>query len=184
MKANVRLARVASIEILTKFRVMNVGQVVEFYIVGHDAEHNTFSSLKGFKFEWDIVQDSAVVQRVSIRDSGIHQETNYRKDLETLGHQTDMFVLKALKIGQLRLRAKLREPRYEGIQAEIIVSVQERFEIDPPSPVYLLANSKFKFSLVDSKYQKIALPNVNYRFGVSNKEYTVSSDLEMKTPIL
>ena len=81
VRADVRLSRIASIDIVTKFRVMNVGQVVEFYVSGFDSEHNTFSSLKGFKFEWSIVQDDAVVQRVSIRVSGIHQETNYRKDL-------------------------------------------------------------------------------------------------------
>ena len=72
VRADVRLSRIASIDIITKFRVMNVGHVVEFYVAGFDSEHNTFSSLKGFKFEWTIVQDSAVVQRVSIRDSGIH----------------------------------------------------------------------------------------------------------------
>jgi hypothetical protein len=84
VRADVRLAKINSIDIVTKSRVMNFNQIVEFYVAGYDNQHNTFSSLKGFKFEWTIVQDSAIVQRVSIKDSGIHQETSYRRDLEAL----------------------------------------------------------------------------------------------------
>jgi hypothetical protein len=122
------------------------------------------------------------VQRVSIKDSGIHQETSYRRDLEALNQQTDMFVLRALKIGQLKLRAKLKQPGYAGLEAEIVVSVQERFDIDPPSPVYLLADSKFRFSLVDSKFERIHLPNSNYKYTLTSKDYLVSSSLEVITP--
>lgn len=100
-----------------------------------------------------------------------------------MGHQTDMFVLRAYKIGQLKLRAKLKEPKYEGIEAEIPVSVQERFDIDPPSPVYLLTNSKFKFRLMNSAYQTIEMPNTNYQVRLSNGDYEVSPSLEMRTPI-
>ena len=95
-----------------------------------------------------------------------------------------MFVLRALKIGQLKLRAKLKEPRYENIQTEIVVSVQERFDIDPPSPVYLLAESKFNFGLLNSKFEHIKLPNKNYKFALSNNDYRVTSELEIKTPLL
>lgn len=73
VRADVRLSRIVSIDIVTKFRVMSVGQVVEFYVTGFDSEHNTFSSLKGFKFEWFIELDTGGVERVSIKDSGIHQ---------------------------------------------------------------------------------------------------------------
>lgn len=58
------------------------------------------------------MQDGQIVERVGIKDSGIHQETSYRRELEALGYQTDMMVLKANRIGQLKLRAKLKEPRY------------------------------------------------------------------------
>lgn len=49
---------------------------------------------------------------MGIRDSGIHQETGYRRELEQMGYQTDMFVLRAVRIGQVSLRAKLTEDKY------------------------------------------------------------------------
>jgi hypothetical protein len=36
VRADVRLAKINSIDIVTKFRVMNVNQVVEFYVAGYD----------------------------------------------------------------------------------------------------------------------------------------------------
>lgn len=45
MKAIVKLSKLHRIEILTKFRIMNLFQVQEFYLIGYDELGNSFSSL-------------------------------------------------------------------------------------------------------------------------------------------
>ena len=89
---------------------MNLFQVQEFYLIGYDEFGNSFSSLEGLKFDWRIEQSdqkNKVAEAITIRESNIFQETNYRRSLEELGYQTDMLVIKTLNIGEIELSVRL-----------------------------------------------------------------------------
>jgi hypothetical protein len=73
IKAVVRLSKLERIEILTKFRIMNLYQVQEFYLIGYDELGNSFSSLEGLKFQWTLDQRGRVGEKITIRESNIFQ---------------------------------------------------------------------------------------------------------------
>lgn len=68
-----RLAKLHRIEVLTKFRIMNLHQIQEFYLIGYDEHGNSFSSLEGLKFQWTIDQQERVAERITIKESNIFQ---------------------------------------------------------------------------------------------------------------
>ena len=51
-KCESRVAKVARIEILTKLRTIDVGNVETLQVLGYDEEGNVFSTLEGMRFEW------------------------------------------------------------------------------------------------------------------------------------
>lgn len=75
-----------------------------------------------------------------------------------------MLVIKALNIGEIQLTVRLNEPNYEHIYTSIKLSVQERFDIIPVSPIYMLSGSRVRLSLLNAKEEKIKLPASYYDF--------------------
>jgi hypothetical protein len=61
------------------------------------------------------------------------------------------------------------------------LSVQERFDILPSSPVYMLAGSKLKFSLLNHKGEKIALPASYYSVDIDSS-FKASDELIVNSP--
>jgi hypothetical protein len=55
LKVESRIAQVSRIDILSKFRTIDVGDIQYFEIIGYDSEGNSFSSLQGMRFEWTII---------------------------------------------------------------------------------------------------------------------------------
>lgn len=53
------MAKVHRIEIMTKLRTIDVGDVEILEVLGYDKEGNVFSTLEGMRFEWTIQADQA-----------------------------------------------------------------------------------------------------------------------------
>jgi len=53
------VAKVHRIEIMTKLRTIDVGDVEILEVLGYDKEGNVFSTLEGMRFEWTIQADQA-----------------------------------------------------------------------------------------------------------------------------
>ncbi len=53
------MAKVHRIEIMTKLRTIDVGDVEILEVLGYDKEGNVFSTLEGMRFEWTIQTDQA-----------------------------------------------------------------------------------------------------------------------------
>jgi hypothetical protein len=62
-----RIAQVHKIEILTKLRTIDVGDIQVLEVLGYDLEGNVFSSLEGMRFEWNIQQNDQILEFVSIK---------------------------------------------------------------------------------------------------------------------
>jgi hypothetical protein len=56
VKCESKIAKIKRIEILTKFRRINVGDLEVLELLGYDEEGNVFSTLEGLRFEWSIAQ--------------------------------------------------------------------------------------------------------------------------------
>lgn len=55
--------------------------------------------------------------------------------------------MKALKVGKVIVKVRCIESHYENIEDEITLYIQERFDVIPSYPVYLLAGSTFQFQM-------------------------------------
>ncbi len=63
-----RVAKVSRIEILTKLRTIDVGNIETLEILGYDQDGNVFSTLEGMRFEWTIPSSvSSILEFVSIK---------------------------------------------------------------------------------------------------------------------
>ena len=67
MKVEAKIAEISKIEIITKSRTLDVGEMQSLEIVGYDKNGNMFSTLEGVKFEWAISKCDNVLDLVSIK---------------------------------------------------------------------------------------------------------------------
>lgn len=67
MRVESKIAKVQKIEILTKLRTIDVGDLSVLEIIGYDKEGNSFSSLEGLRFEWSIQQDDNVFEFITFK---------------------------------------------------------------------------------------------------------------------
>lgn len=69
LKIEARMSKIYKLEILTKFRTIEVGDTQMLQVQGFDQQGNTFSSLEGVRFDWKIEQAGKNAEFVSIKVS-------------------------------------------------------------------------------------------------------------------
>ena len=57
-----KISKIHKIEILTKLRTIDVGDVQVLEVLGYDPEENVFSTLEGLKFNWKIEQNENILE--------------------------------------------------------------------------------------------------------------------------
>ena len=67
LKVEAKIAKIAKIDITTKSRTIDVGEMQTLEMVGYDQDGNMFSTLEGVKFEWTIANNNGVFELVSIK---------------------------------------------------------------------------------------------------------------------
>ncbi len=67
LKVEAKIAEISKIEIITKSRTLDVGEMQSLEIVGYDKNGNMFSTLEGIKFEWAISKCDKVLDLISIK---------------------------------------------------------------------------------------------------------------------
>ena len=67
LKVEAKIAEIAKIDIITKSRIIDVGDMQALEIVGYDNYGNMFSSLEGVKFEWAVSKCDHILDLVSIK---------------------------------------------------------------------------------------------------------------------
>ena len=65
-----------------------------------DSEGNVFSSLDGFRFDWDVISGSQNIRRIPMKDS--HMKAHGHSHID-VAEQSDDFVLKAIEPGYTTL---------------------------------------------------------------------------------
>ena len=65
---------------------------------------------------------------------------------------------------------------------EIVISVQERFLINHPHAVYLIASSTYNFGLISPSRETISIPRPYYKASTTSKLFRVSDSLFVIAP--
>jgi hypothetical protein len=158
----------------------------------YDKEGNVFSSLDGFRFDWDVVSGAQNVRRIPMKDS--HMTAHGHSHLEEQSWvQSDDFVLKAIEPGYTTLKVKILEDGYENVKAASInltivdpfivmpkdeskTKIVSKSQIDIDEIIRILPTSEFDLELqaVDKteneviKFVDIQTPNKKYDWQIEN----------------
>jgi len=84
--------------------------------------------------------------------------------------------------GKSIVRVKCIEPGYEHLRHEIVISVQERFLINPSQAVYIIASSTYNFGLISPSRETISIPKSYYKASTTSKLFRVSDSLQVIAP--
>ncbi|XP_048503398.1 nuclear pore complex protein GP210 isoform X3 [Beta vulgaris subsp. vulgaris] len=122
-----------------------------------DSEDNVFSSLVGLRFMWQLRpqsdKSSHHLVHVPLSDSplsdcsGFCGDLNIQIKLEDTGVFSDLYVVKGISIGHEIVSVHLREPQFDNMTDEIVLTVAEAMSLDPPSPVLVLVGAIVQYRL-------------------------------------
>jgi hypothetical protein len=69
LQAQIEVAKIDRIEIFSRFRQLSRGDSQHLAVRAFDKEGNVFSTLDGFRFDWDVVSGSQNIRRIPMKDS-------------------------------------------------------------------------------------------------------------------
>lgn len=113
--------------------------------MGYDEEGNTFSSLDGLRFDWEILDGHQNIREIPFKDSA-HMRTHGHSHVGLEGgvEEGDDFIMKAIKEGTTKLTVRLLAQGYEHIKsADITLTIVDPFVIVPNDPSYESAIEEF-----------------------------------------
>lgn len=156
LKCEAKVKPIKRLEILTKFRTLDVGDHEQIELIGYDEENNSFTTLEGLKFVWS-VQGVGQADFVSFKNSKFKSSAERHK-LENMGYQSDIVILKGIRTGKVTLTVRLLDSSYdEEISTEVDIFVIEHFEIEPQSDLFMLPCSFKQLSLYKVKTENYKL---------------------------
>ena len=106
---------------------MNIKEVQNLEVYGFDSDNNTFTSLEGLTFQWDIMNEDGELIKIPLNEASLFMHLDTRRKLELRGQESDFLVVRALQVGVVKIRVRCMEEEYEAISDEIVVYVQEKF---------------------------------------------------------
>ncbi|KAL4472934.1 hypothetical protein ABPG72_007811 [Tetrahymena utriculariae] len=172
MRVESKIAKVQKIEILTKLRTIDVGDLSVLEIIGYDKEGNSFSSLEGLRFEWSIQQEENIFEFITFKESKINTSP-LRKKLEGYHFQTDIIVIKALQTGKADITVKIKELGQTLVSLPVTLYAIDKFDIYPGNDLYLLPQTILQYELYFTKKatdNKIKLPSNDYNWRILDGE--------------
>ena len=69
------------------------------------------------------------------------------------GSGSDLLVVRGVSVGHERVSANVIEPTMEVLEDEISLTVAEAISIEPPSPLYVLVDTQFHYTLKTLRYK-------------------------------
>lgn len=176
LKCEARVRKIHRLEILTKFKTLDVGDFEQVELIGYDSEGNSFTTLEGLKFEWS-VSGIGRADFVDFKNSRF-RTTERRHSLEKMNYQSDIVILKGVRTGRVTLSVELLDRSYEErITTQVDIFVIEHFEVLPENDLFLLPCSQFPLSLYivrTDNYRmnrrKVSLPNSGFVLSTKEQE--------------
>ena len=163
LRSEVYVSVVSRLELVTRIRRLAVGEVEGIQIQGFDRVGNTFSTLEGMEFVWEISTEPTFPLKNVPLKTAEYSLSEARLKLEEAGKQTDLFLVKGQVPGKGLLSAS-----YKGQISSLAVkfSVIESFRVIPPSiGLVFCGEAQLAIETVRGK-EMISLPNAAYSFGI------------------
>ncbi|KAI5054712.1 hypothetical protein GOP47_0029857 [Adiantum capillus-veneris] len=147
-----------------------------------DTEDNMFSSLVGIQFAWKLLAPSVTtgtlvhclahvpLKNTPLSDCGcVCGDIDTQIELEDQGLGSDLFIVRGINVGQERVSVNVVEPSLDSLEDEILLTVAEAISIEPPSPLYVLVDTRIQYVLKTLRYKHpavIKLPSPHYGWSI------------------
>ncbi|XP_066538936.1 nuclear pore membrane glycoprotein 210-like isoform X3 [Hoplias malabaricus] len=146
---------VQSIQILTTSRhLFTDDPPLLLSVQALDSEGNTFSSLAGLEFTWQLLRDAdteEVVRIVRFSDTG-YTPAPYILSMEEAGQRGDCVLLQGVHSGSTHVRVFLTYPEHKVVEASLSLHVMDRVYVNPAGDIYLLVSSSITYSLQTAQH--------------------------------
>ncbi|XP_074836605.1 nuclear pore membrane glycoprotein 210-like isoform X2 [Carettochelys insculpta] len=183
LRCDIIVDMINSIEVISRTREIYVeDSPLELTVRALDIEGNTFSSLSGMRFEWNIAKDDEVEGlelsskiRILKYSEAEYSPPDYIVEMETTGKQGDRILVSGVKTGAAVIKVRIQEPAYKKVAAALVrLLVLENIFLIPSYDIYLLVGAYIKYKvakIIQGKITEVELPLEHY-------------ELELRDPIV
>ncbi|XP_038668645.1 nuclear pore membrane glycoprotein 210 [Scyliorhinus canicula] len=153
-----------------------------------DAEGNTFSTLAGLVFEWNIVKDAEAVGysdshnalRILKFSESTYTPPIYISEMEKHGKQGDTVLVSGMKTGNSKLKGKIQEAIYKNVPAaEVRLLILENIMLNPAYDIYLMVGTSIHYRVQKIRQGKITglmMPSDQYELELQNSIVSPGGD--------
>ncbi|GCC21839.1 hypothetical protein chiPu_0000225 [Chiloscyllium punctatum] len=145
-----------------------------------DAEGNTFSTLAGLVFEWNIVKDTEAAGyadshnalRILKFSESTYTPPTYISEMEKHGKQGDTILVSGMKTGNSKLKGKIQEAIYKNVPAaEVRLLILENIMLNPAYDIYLMVGTSIRYrvqKIRQGKITELMMPSDQYELELQN----------------
>ncbi|ROL47864.1 Nuclear pore membrane glycoprotein 210-like [Anabarilius grahami] len=173
LRCDVIIDRIERIKIITTARQLFTDDPpLQLSVQAFDSEGNTFSSLAGLKFNWQLAKESDAVQTVRFvrhHDAG-YVPPPHIQSLEDVGLRGESVLLYGIHSGLGLIKASFLHPEHKHVEAaSVTLFVIDRLHLSPAGDTYLLQGSTIRYSLWKTEQEgetEVTLSEEGYRLAV------------------
>ncbi|XP_077368198.1 nuclear pore membrane glycoprotein 210 isoform X2 [Festucalex cinctus] len=153
-----------------------------------DSEGNTFSTLAGLVFDWTLVKDGEVNgfsdSYSSLRFLKFSESTytppGYISEMERVGKQGNIILVSGLKTGHAKVKAKIQESLYHGVDAaEVKLLILENILLSPAHDIHLMVGTSIRYQVLEIRQGSItelSMPCEQYELHLQNSMVDVNGN--------
>ncbi|XP_077371316.1 nuclear pore membrane glycoprotein 210-like isoform X2 [Festucalex cinctus] len=153
-----------------------------------DLEGNTFSTLAGVVFDWSLVKDvdvkgsseSSDLLRFLKFSESTYTPPGYITEMERVGKQGNIILVSGLKMGQAKVKAKIQDSLYHGVNAtEVKLLIMENILLSPSHDVYLLVGASIQYQVLKIKQgliNELPMPCKQYELHLLNSVVDINGN--------
>ncbi|XP_077380724.1 nuclear pore membrane glycoprotein 210-like isoform X2 [Festucalex cinctus] len=153
-----------------------------------DSEGNTFSTLAGMTFDWSLVKDMAVkgfsdssdLLRFLKFSESTFTPPGYITEMERVAKQGNIILVSGLKIGYAKVKAKIQESLYHGVNAtEVKLLIVENILLNPSHDVYLMVGTSIQYQVLRIKHgliNELPMPCEQYKLHLWNSVVDINGN--------
>ncbi|XP_049637557.1 nuclear pore membrane glycoprotein 210-like [Suncus etruscus] len=174
LRCDVKVDIIDSIEIVSRTRELYVeDSPLELMVRALDAKGNTFSSLAGMMFEWNIAQDNESTReqlsskiRILKYSEAEYSAPGYIVNMEKEEKKGDRILVSGIRTGAAIVKVRIYESFYKKVKAALIrLLVLENIFLIPSHDIYLLEGAYIKYrvaKMVQGKITEVESPLRQY----------------------
>ncbi|XP_045154281.1 nuclear pore membrane glycoprotein 210-like [Echinops telfairi] len=196
LRCDVKVDVITSIEIVSRTRELYVDDSpLELMVRALDAEGNTFSSLAGMMFEWNVAKDNESARgelsskiRILKYSEAEYSPPGYIAEMEREDKRGDMILVSGIRTGAAVVKVRIYESFYKKVTAALIrLLVLENIFLIPSHDVYLLVGAYIKYrvaKMVQGRMTEVEFPLEHYTLEMQDHRVACNRSLSEKVALL